>query len=59
MKCPHCGHTHRSSASAAACALQAARKTRAGGRPRSAAPRCQCGAMTAARAAARGHRCTR
>lgn len=28
-----------------------------GGRPRSAAPRCPCGAMTLKRAQARGHRC--
>jgi len=41
----------------AARALQALRRSRKGGRPRSAAPRCPCGAMTAARAAARGHRC--
>lgn len=27
------------------------------GRPRSAAPRCACGAMTAKRANARGHKC--
>lgn len=32
------------------------RKTRAGGRPRS-TERCPCGAMTAARAAARNHQC--
>lgn len=28
------------------------------GRPRSRAPRCACGAMTAKRAAARGHKCS-
>ena len=28
-----------------------------GGRPRSNVPRCNCGAMTLARAIARGHRC--
>jgi hypothetical protein len=31
------------------------RKTRAGGRP--VEPRCSCGAMTARRAASRGHKC--
>jgi hypothetical protein len=45
----------------AAVALQALRKTktggRNGGRPQ-AATRCQCGAMTAARATHRNHRCT-
>jgi hypothetical protein len=41
----------------AARALQALRKTRKGGRPRSAAPRCPCGKMTAARAKARRHKC--
>jgi len=44
----------------AAVALQALRKTktggRNGGRPRT-APRCPCGAMTAARAKQRNHRC--
>lgn len=30
---------------------------RKGGRPRTEAKRCPCGAMTAKRAAARGHRC--
>jgi hypothetical protein len=30
---------------------------RNGGRPRSGAPRCPCGAMTVRRALARGHRC--
>jgi hypothetical protein len=37
--------------------LQSLRKTRAGGRPRTDQPRCPCGAMTAKRAKARGHRC--
>lgn len=41
----------------AAVALQALRKNRRGGRPRSADPRCACGAMTAKRAAARAHKC--
>ena len=41
----------------AAVALQALRKNRRGGRPRSTAPRCACGAMTARRAAARAHKC--
>jgi hypothetical protein len=45
------------SSSDAARALQAMRKTRKGGRPRTDAPRCQCGKMTAKRAAARSHRC--
>lgn len=51
--------------------LAAMRKTRRGnecaeggarpgaGRPRSDAPRCPCGAMTAKRAAARAHKCER
>lgn len=50
--------------------LSAMRKTRSGGggrkgqrggpgRPRSDAPRCPCGAMTAKRAAARAHKCER
>lgn len=43
--------------SEAARALQALRKQRKGGRPRSDAPRCPCGEMTAKRAAARNHRC--
>jgi hypothetical protein len=38
-------------------AMAAARKTKAGGRPRSKKKRCPCGAMTARRAAARGHKC--
>jgi hypothetical protein len=42
------------SSSDAARALQAMRKTRAGGRPRSDAPRCACRAMTLKRAEARG-----
>ena len=41
----------------AARTMNAARKTRGGGRPRSNKPRCACGAMTRKRAAARGHRC--
>jgi hypothetical protein len=41
----------------AARALQALRKHRRGGRPRSDAPRCPCGEMTAKRAAARRHKC--
>jgi hypothetical protein len=43
--------------SEAARAMQAARKTRAGGRPQSSAPRCPCGAMTLARATSRKHKC--
>jgi len=42
----------------AARAMNAARKTRAGGRPRSNAKRCPCGEMTAKRAKARAHKCT-
>ena len=42
------------STSDAARALQSMRKTRGGGRPRSTAPRCPCGAMTLKRAEARG-----
>jgi hypothetical protein len=38
-------------------AMNAARKTRGGGRPRSNKPRCACGAMTRKRAKARGHKC--
>ena len=41
----------------AARALSAARKRWAGGRPRSDAPRCPCGAMTLKRAKARAHKC--
>lgn len=39
--------------------LQSLRKTHGAGpgRPRSEAPRCQCGAMTLKRAKARGHKC--
>lgn len=43
--------------SSAARAMSAARKTRAGGRPRSNKARCPCGAMTAKRAKARAHKC--
>lgn len=42
------------STSDAARALQAMRKTRAGGRPRSSAKRCPCEVMTLKRAQARG-----
>ncbi|HJT87750.1 MAG TPA: hypothetical protein VJ732_07830 [Bryobacteraceae bacterium] len=45
---------NRSLVSEAARAMNAARKTHAGGRPRSRAPRCKCGVMTLARAQARG-----
>jgi hypothetical protein len=44
--------------SEAARAMNAARKTRGGGRPRSGAKRCPCGAMTAKRAKARAHKCS-
>lgn len=37
--------------------LNSLRKTRGGGRPRSNAPRCECGAMTLKRALANRHRC--
>lgn len=47
--------------SEAARALSAMRRTKSGGRnggrKRSDAPRCPCGAMTAKRATARGHKC--
>lgn len=60
MNCPYC---HRSIPPAllrteGARALGARRKSFSTGRPRKAnVLRCPCGAMTAARAAARGHRC--
>lgn len=38
-------------------AMNAARKTRGGGRPRTKGPRCPCGAMTEKRATARAHKC--
>lgn len=38
-------------------AMNAARKTHGGGRPRTNAKRCACGAMTAKRAKARAHKC--
>lgn len=47
------GGSARSKAKAAA----ARENGQLGGRPRSKAPRCQCGAMTLKRAKARGHRC--
>ncbi len=43
--------------SEAARAMNAARRTRGGGRPRSNAKRCPCGAMTAKCAKARSHKC--
>jgi hypothetical protein len=43
----------------AARTMNARRKSRAGGRPRTAGPRCPCGEMTAKRAKARYHKCGR
>lgn len=59
MNCPHCGHKidPRTLWKEGARALAAKRKTFSAGRPRTDAPRCPCGAMTAKRAAARKHRC--
>lgn len=47
-------HNSRSLISAAARAMQAKRKTFAGGRPRQDVPRCPCGRMTLKRAETRG-----
>ncbi len=64
MKCPHCHHelTEAEARSIAGALSSSLRKTKRGGwtkgKPRKAdAPRCNCNAMTAKRAEARGHRC--
>jgi hypothetical protein len=61
MTCPHCAAplTPAEIRTLAAKLNASLRRTwtGAGGRPRSKAPRCACGAMTAKRAAARGHVC--
>lgn len=62
MNCPRCQAplTHAEATTIAAQRKASMRKVHsggAGGRPRSKAPRCACGAMTAKRAKVRGHVC--
>lgn len=61
MKCPHCGRriSDRLIRSEADRLNTAARKEHFGGRQRSGAPRCPCGASTLRRAQARGFDCCR
>jgi ribosomal protein S27E len=57
VKCPYCGRTL--TAAQVGALFSSARKTHAGGRPRSKAKRCPCGQMTLKRALARGHKCVK
>lgn len=59
MKCPHCGKVipRNDLLAAAGRALATKRTTRTGGRPRTDAPRCPCGKMTAKLATIRKHEC--
>ena len=57
-KCPHCSRALDEATLRAAAAYWRFRGPKAGGRPRTDALRCACGAMTLKCAKARAHKCT-
>ena len=57
LHCPHCARPLPEATLRAAAGVLRKRGGPSTGRPRSDAPRCPCGAMTAKRAAARKHVC--
>lgn len=57
LACPHCARPLPEATLRAAAGVLRKRGGPSTGRPRSDAPRCPCGAMTAKRAAARKHVC--